>query len=261
VASLAALSAFQQFGWNKVQVELQVVWEQLKLVQQANEEDNMLDEDGDGVADVDQIAANELAQRKIEMAMKSITEPARLQRAFGGLFSAYLAVLATLRLEFARTTAFALSIAEMVSLTVLRAVLPAVTAALGQELAHWAKTIIETSLFFVAIIFAWLIQTIISAFYSGLRGGKMFADALIQELIDRDLLDKVPFVQKPFDPDESYLDEVIGYAIAAAGFSFQLFNGFQVPFPLDILFLPLTILEWFLKIQISWTSSPGSMQV
>lgn len=122
----------------------------------------------------------------------------------------------------ARTTAFALSIAEMVSLTVLRAVLPAVTAALGQELAHWAKTIIETSLFFVAIIFAWLIQTIISAFYSGLRGGKMFADALIQELIDRDLLDKVPFVQKPFDPDESYLDEVIGYAIAAAGFSFQV---------------------------------------
>ena len=33
---------------------------------------------------------------------------------------------------------------------------------------------------------------IISAFYSGLRGGRMFSDALIGFLVDNKLYDKVP---------------------------------------------------------------------
>ena len=43
-----------------------------------------VDEDGDGVADVDQIEATDLAQRKIELAMTAIKEPHRLQTAVSG---------------------------------------------------------------------------------------------------------------------------------------------------------------------------------
>lgn len=93
---------------------------------QASKEDDLVDDDNDGVADVDQMAAAELAQHKLEVAMKTVSEPERLQNAFGNLFVAYLAVLATLRLEFARTTAFALGIVEMVRVTAIRALLPMV---------------------------------------------------------------------------------------------------------------------------------------
>ena len=99
------------------------------------------------------------------------------------------------------------------------------------------------------------LQMIISAFYSGLRGGKMFADGLIAFLVEKDLMDKVPLIQQPFDPDESYLDEAIGYGLAGFGFLFQIFNGFTLPFPLNIVFLPLTIIEWFLRFQISMEST------
>ena len=51
--------------------------------------------------------ATQLAQHKLMIAMKAVKDPDRLQTACGALFASYLAVLATLRLEFARTTAFA----------------------------------------------------------------------------------------------------------------------------------------------------------
>ncbi len=116
---------------------------------------------------------------------------------------------------------------------------------------------------------------IVSAFYSGLRGGKLFAEALIEFLEENPKggiapdpttpdaprtywIDKLPVFltgkkdeKDKFDPNESYLDEAIGYTLAAFGFAFQFFNGFALPFPLNLIFLPLTIIEWFLRIQIS----------
>ena len=96
---------------------------------------------------------------------------------------------------------------------------------------------------------------VISAFYSGLRGGRLFAEAACNVLIERGWMQKLPCVTQPFKREESYLDEILGYSLAAAGFSFQILSGFQLPFPLNIIFAPLTLLEWFLKIQISMTDS------
>jgi len=255
VAAIAAVEAFRQLGWQTVSTNLVVVQKQAALILEASKKDDKVDDDGDGVADVDQIEARALVQRKIQVGMKAITEPDRLQTACGALFTSYLAVLATLRLEFARTTAFALGIVEMAKFPIIRIVSPTVAATLGADLAHWTQSIIESSLTFVAVIFAWFLQQIISAFYSGLRGGRMFADGLIAELEERDLMSKVPLIKQPFDPDESFLDETIGYAIAAVGFIFQITNGFRLPFPLNIIFLPLTILEWILRLQISMEGS------
>merc|ERR1719230_919046 len=134
----------------------------------------------------------------------------------------------------------------MVKFPLIRAFSPMVNAALGEKLAKWTRTIIETTLTFFAVILAWYLQMIISAFYSGLRGGRMFADGLIDLLEEQGLMTKVPFIAQPFDPNESYVDEAVGYAVAAIGFSFQFFNGFTLPLPLNLVFLPLTIIEWIL---------------
>merc|ERR1719375_406438 len=103
----------------------------------------------------------------------------------------------------------------------IRLLSPMLASALGENVAHWTQTIIETTLTFIAVVFAWWLQMIISAFYSGIRGGKMFSDGLIALLVEHDLMQKVPLIEQPFDPDESYLDEAIGYTLAACGFAFQ----------------------------------------
>ena len=78
-----------------------------------------------------------------------------LQTAMGSLWAAYLAVLATLRLQFARVAAMALGIAEMVSPPLLKMFSPPLQEALGSDLKHWVPTLITTVINIIAIAFAW----------------------------------------------------------------------------------------------------------
>jgi len=265
VASIAAIEAFRQMGFEKVLSELSIVMASYEKVQAANAKDDTEDADGDGVADVMQIQSSELVQRKLFLGMRAVEEPERLQAAVGSLWASYIAVLATLKLEFARTTAFALGIVEVVKFPVVRFFSPLLIPILmnapesirlpAAGAQRWGVTIVESSLTLIAVAFAWYLQMIISAFYSGLKGGKMFADAVLQMAMDYDMMKYLPFIEQPFNADESFVDEAIGYSVAFFGFSFQFFSGFQLPFPFNIIFLPLSIIEWFLRIQISFSGS------
>ena len=54
-----------------------------------------------------------------------------------------------------------------------------------------------------------------------------------------------------FDPNDSVLDEIVGFLIAAQGFFFQLTQGFILPFPFNLVLLPLSIVEWLIRSQMS----------
>ena len=62
---------------------------------------------------------------------------------------------------------------------------------------------------------------------------------------------------KDFDPNDSastWVDEFLMVVLAGAGFTTQIMEGFSLVFPFNIILLPLSIVEWILRIQISWTS-------
>jgi len=250
VAAIAAVEAFRLMGWQRTWADLKVIYAEMRLVYDRSEEDDLLDDDGSGILDVDELTPQELATRKLGLAMRTVKEPEKLQSAVGGLWSAYLAVLATLRLEFARVAALALGIAEMLKMRMLKWLAPPLCQAIGPELRHWVPTLISTAVNIVAVVAAWYLQQAVSAFYSALRGGKLFASALFTFLDERGWLARLPCVAKPFDPDDSHLDEALGYVLAAAGFVFQLQAGFALFFPLNIVLLPLTTVEWVLRWQI-----------
>ena len=160
VASIAAIEAFRQMGWQRVYTELEVVYEQCQNVRAAYAKEAMVDTDGDGKADVEQMSGEALAKHLTFVAMRSITQPARLQTALGSLWTSYIAVLATLRLEFARTTAFALGIVEMIKFPCVRLVSPLVIAALGEPLGAegakaWSVTVVESVITLIAVALAW----------------------------------------------------------------------------------------------------------
>ena len=51
-----------------------------------------------------------------------------------------------------------------------------------------------------------------------------------------------------FDPNESVLDEIVGFIFAFQGLLFQMTSGLGVlPFPFNILLLPLSVLESMLR--------------
>lgn len=50
------------------------------------------------------------------------------------------------------------------------------------------------------------------------------------------------------------IPQVVGFLLAAVGFSAQLLCGFTLSFPLNLVFLPLEIVEWFLRWQITFAA-------
>jgi hypothetical protein len=60
-------------------------------------------------------------------------------------------------------------------------------------------------------------------------------------------------VSKPYVADESHLDEIIAYPLAMLGFGFQVSSFFMLPFPLDWALWPVSMVEYFLELQISWS--------
>jgi len=266
-ASISAIEAFRSMGGERALDDCKYIWKEIQHVMADSAIDDAKDDDGDGVADVDQMDGKQLLARKVNMSMKCITEPEKLQAAVGSLWAAWMAVLATLRLEFARTTALALGICEMVKFPIVRYLAAPISWLLGPDRKHWTLTIIDVTLKVICITIAWYIQSIISAFYSGIRGAKMFASGAFDVMRQHGILKKFPdFLvpdKDPFNPDTTYVDEIISYPLAAAGFYWQLTSGFSsaamFPFPANVaapfVFFPLDVVEWMLKICISWQSS------
>eukprot|EP00913_Durusdinium_trenchii_P032747 g30655.t1 len=106
------------------------------------------------------MGSQELVQHKTILVMQSIADPKRLQGAVGNLWSAYLAVIATLSLKFAQTTAYALAISEMVKFPVTRVVAPPLAYALGSNLVNWVDVIIDSTLKAIVILLVWFFARI-----------------------------------------------------------------------------------------------------
>jgi len=172
-----------------------------------------------------------------------------------------MAVLATLRFQFAQIIALALGAADVMKFPVTRVLTPFLAWALGPDLKQWIGTIIDVLIKFVVMVFAFYVQMVISAFYSGLRGGNMFATGLFNVLSERGILEKFPncLVKKPFNPNESYLDEAIAYPLFAAGFYWQVTSNFMLPGYWNVVFMPLTIMEWGLRWIVLTSDDPSEV--
>ena len=63
--SIAAAEAFRTMGYEDAKRNVQELMIELKPVFEANDADDLVDDDGDGISDVDQISPPELLKRKI----------------------------------------------------------------------------------------------------------------------------------------------------------------------------------------------------
>lgn len=244
---LAAAEAFRSFGGQALLDEVSFCWEQAMLIQEASDKDDAVDANKDGIVDVNQMSTNELISHKAKVAMVALTEPEKLTNALQYLLTAYLSVLATLRMQFAKTVALALGIADMIQLPFVRVLGPLLALIMGKDLNHWVAPIISTSVKIIAVVVATYVQSMISAFYSAIRGGRLFGEAAMN-LAGPYLPDSL--ITKPFDPNNSYWDEAIGFPLAAVGFWYQFTHGFALEFPYSVALFPCTAVEYFLRWQV-----------
>jgi len=210
---------------------------------EAHKKDETEDLDNDGIPDVQQITPRELAMRKIMLVLRVIN-PDKVSLAFSALMAGLLAVLASLKLKFARSLTLGATLGEVLQKQVDRHVTPIAQEVVPEEAKKWVPIVFGWVGKIFAVWVACLLQTFISAFHSAVRGGQMFGVAFVKYLKKTGKYEK--------DVDETMLDEYTGYATAALGCLFQLYFQFTLPFPFWIPAIPVSMAEYGLGVTMQW---------
>lgn len=240
VCLIAAVEAYRMCGYEQSLKCLKELQEDYKIFLDANAKDNLKDADGDGVADVTTIDPQQLATRKTLLFLKTV-DPLRLTTAISGLNAGFLAVVGCLKLQFAKAITLGNALGDIAKKPASTYLVPALEAIMPPEYKKWAEPLIMYTLKTACISLAWFLQRILSAIHSAIRGGTM---------VSRNLLEyssKMGYFH--INHEDTILDEVVGAALATIGLWFQLSTGFGLPFPLNILLFPFTMIEYF----IMWT--------
>ncbi|EKX54198.1 hypothetical protein GUITHDRAFT_132591 [Guillardia theta CCMP2712] len=162
-------------------------------------------------------------------------------------------VVATLKLQFAKTMSLAVSISDNIRKPAVSILAPFLIYSLPPEHHPWINPILDLTCKFLAMSLAWYLSRIISAVHSAIIGGLAASRACIQLLNDRKLItldiDKLRILATFADViTKSMIDEYSGWTLAAMGILFQLGQGMQLSFPLNILLLPLS----FVEVSLQW---------
>lgn len=172
--------------------------------------------------------------------------PVKVDNALSRMYAVWIAVVATLKIKFARTIALSLVISDFLARPAEKYVTPHIQHAVPKEYQKWVPVIISWITKSVGMSVAWTLQTIISAVTSAIEGGLMMSRSLLKICIEKGM-DFDGMIPKDFR--KTRLDETIAYAFAAIGFIFQTYHWFDMPFPFNILFFPFEIAEFYIR----WT--------
>ncbi len=241
--SIAAIESFVVTGWETFRKSGTCIFNEFKGMWIKSREDDKKDEDGDGVADILKLKPGELVSRKVGLYFANCSDPQHMMDCIGALAGSVFGVIAVLKVDFAKTIALGATIGESLRKPASYFIVPIASKALPSKYHQWIAPGINFVCKSVAISIAWFIQRIISSVHSAIRGGLIFSRRMLKYANDKG------YIQ--FNDEESYLDEIVGWSLAALGIYFQLSSFFTLPFPLNVVFFPMTILENYLAWIIS----------
>jgi len=237
-ATIAAAEAWNSCGGVEAWTQAGVLCEECMKISDAQKKD---DDSANGKA-VTKEPPQQLVQRKILIAMAA-TEPERINSALTCLYTGWIGVIGVLKLEFAKTV----TLGDVIGSTLYqraRHYEPVIAGMVPQEYQKWVPTGTRWACKAVAISVAWFLQRIISAFHAAIRGGMMFSAYLVDYLHENGYLKQ--------ESKDTYVDEAIGWSVAALGFFTQLCCGFHLPFLLWLVLWPLQLVEAFIVWSVSF---------
>lgn len=238
---IAVVETVRLLCWEDLRKSFGVLKRNYEVAAEQNRKDNLVDADGNGIADVEEINRNELFSRKAALFMKSVDIEA-VQTAARTIGAALLSVIAALRVKLARSLALGGSLANMAKEYIhleqwLTEVLP-------PDTKKWAGVLSNTIVGTATMTLATMLSGIISIVHCCIRGSDMFVHHAVRIARERGLLeDNISM--------ESTKAKALVAVVAAMGFFWQVSHSDAQPFPINILLLPLSILEFLLNIVVN----------
>lgn len=238
MATIAAVEAFRMVGWSSSKASFEKLHTNYTLAAAASAKDDEVDANKDGVADVKQIPLEELVKRKLPIVLKAI-DPAGVSDALGALYAGASAVVATLRVQFAQTLTLGAAIGDTAAEWVREPATAALTASLPDEYTKFAPMLVQYVTRMIGVSLAFLIARYAAAAHSAARGSQLLLRAAAGMLARTSYFTE----EQLADKTSRKLAQAL---LALIGFSWQARSGFGAPFPLNVLLLPLSLVEWLL---------------
>lgn len=137
----AAAMAAEYGGRQTIYNAIKDLAEEVTTIIEQSKKDDDLDEDKDGVKDVNQVLGKEFVQRKTLLVLQKMN-PKKVDTALAAIYKVWLSVAAVLSIRFARTISFSLAIADFLKRPVERYMAPAVQVAVPDEYDRWVPVIL-----------------------------------------------------------------------------------------------------------------------
>jgi len=240
-AIVAVVEAFKQTGaFKKIAGCLVELYESFKKLHAENAKDNAKDEDGDGVSDVDELSNGELFLRKCGLVMRTV-DPNKFNKALNGLYTGFLAAVMVVKFEFAKTVTLGASLGDFMEKSVDILLDPLLEQILPKEYMAWVDLIEKYVCRSIGVAIAWSIQFYNSLLHCAVAGSLIFSRALVPFLNQRDIIHVENL-------EDTYLDEIIGWALAVVSIFIQAAFGFKLLFPFNVVLSPLLGVEWTLRL-------------
>jgi len=236
VLTIAAFEAFRLAGWDSFADSLQKLCANYRKFRAGNEADDKRDDDGDGIDDVLQISTKNLITRKIGVFM-SHTDPIVMSQCLQSIYSGSIGVLATLKIQFAKTITLGATIGECIEKPVCGILGPILRRIVPTEYHKWVQVGMEYICKSIGCSIAWLLQRIISAVHAAIRGSYMFTHAFA----------KWTSAHGYKGLSEGYYDEVFAALCSIMGLYIQISSMFSLPWILSFILFPLICLEFFIQ--------------
>eukprot|EP00527_Entomoneis_sp_CCMP2396_P007816 CAMPEP_0198143648 /NCGR_PEP_ID=MMETSP1443-20131203/8696_1 /TAXON_ID=186043 /ORGANISM="Entomoneis sp., Strain CCMP2396" /LENGTH=319 /DNA_ID=CAMNT_0043806915 /DNA_START=106 /DNA_END=1065 /DNA_ORIENTATION=+ len=244
----AAIQAAEYGGRKTVMESLKILSDEAIVIIEESKKDDKEDKDGDGIDDVKQLSKQEYMQRKTLLVLRKMN-PEKLDKALASLYKVWLAVVAVLSVEFAKTISLALSIADFLQKPCDRFITPVLQRVIPDEYDKWVPVTLSWITKAIAMSIAWYLQTVRSAFASAMKGGLMMGRAAFQAMVHRGITLGGLI---PEDHGKSVVDEALMYGFAGLGFYTQFSLGFSLPAPLNIILFPLQLAEQYIRYTITY---------
>jgi len=261
--TIACYMAVQLSGWDTIKKSWGILMENYREGMEAFQNDpkakKFFDKDGDGSISTEEVAeAGKMLFRGTKEEKKMVLmnlrcvfvaiDPNEVMSGIGGLWQTAIAVLATLRSQFAKDVALGVSIGEMMSSQVGKYLKPAVRKWFAEDLKQWGDFLIDGGCRFIGISIALMLVRVMSAFHSAVLGGRMIARYVLKFLSNPQ---NVPHTNGDgaIELESTTLFMAVNYGLAALGFYWQISQGFGInSIFLRFILLPFSICEMVLTI-------------
>lgn len=241
--TVAAFEAFRITSYANVKQCCQIIYADQIAVAQAWKKDDCKDENHNGTADVAELSDQELAKHKFLLVCRTV-DPSELARAFAGINTGLLAVLATLRVHFAQAVTLGAAIGITINHLLAVQVIPHFEKKTSPDFRKWVKPLFNYGTKTVGFLMALILWRSIMALYSSTRGAQMACEGMISYLA-RNKYVQVPTREGNYKLSKEFV--LSSTLLAALGFYWQISHGFSLPFPFNFVLLPLTIFEGMLS--------------